>query len=771
MTLPHDALVGEVRSASAESRGKNGYYPSAAYTYKRSLDTSEYPDSKRFILEFDGVYRSAMVYVNNCLAGQQNYGYSQFFVDVTPYLTPERPNEVRVECRSHLDSRWYTGAGIYRDVSLHILGDVAFTPRSLRISTTELDEQSAVLRVEGEIQSTLLHVSSADVKISVIDPSGVLVAKQVVPVTSAAMSDTAFWTNIELASPQAWSPKSPVLYMVTAELVAQRGEEVATLDKSSVTTGIRTISARKAQGLRLNGQPLKLRGACVHHDNGPLGAASYYEAEHRKVTKLKDAGFNAVRASHNPMSEAFLKACDVVGMLVVEEAFDVWTHGKTDHDYSLNFTTDWESDLESMVRRAYNHPSVIMYSIGNEILELGNPSGAMLSRKLVSAMNRMDRTRPVTNGVNGFVAALDLLQAMRDQKAEHAEEGSTKSVNEAMSAGDMINMVSASPMVTQRIREACSVLDVVGLNYADSRYLLPDTDGLQPLLLGTETFPPRIGRNWPTIAKQPHLTGDFTWTGWDYLGEVGIGRTRWSDEAQEFEAPFPWLTAHVGDFGITGVRRPISYYRETVFGLRTVPYIGVQDPANFGRTAVLGQWAWHDCEESWTWEGREGCTTQVEVYTSADRVELLVNNALVGTRSLTPEDQCRVAFEVEYQPGVVRADVYVGESLVASSELHSANTPIAYVAELETPATELEAGQLAFFRLEARDDHGLRNPQCVRRVAITQVNGGELVAIGNGDPKFAGTFSDSAIELHQGQALAIVRVTDPGSVSVNVDAH
>lgn len=768
ITLPHDALILEERSADASARGKNGYFPSKAYTYSKNLNTEEYDDASVFILEFDGVYRSAMVYVNGCLVGQQTYGYSRFFVDVTPYLVTGTTNEIKVECRAHLDSRWYTGAGIYRDVKMHALKSLGISPASVKISTIAIDEDVAQLNVEGLVRSSRLAVKSSNLAIVLRNEAGETVAHRKLPVTATPLEETPFWATFELECPKLWTPDTPYLYRASIELTDGSAESAEKLDQVEVKFGVRTIQTRANRGLLLNGNAIKLRGACVHHDNGPLGAVSHFDAEVRRISKLKDAGFNAIRSSHNPMSEAMLDACDVVGMLVIEEAFDVWTQSKTDYDYSLSFATDWESDIESMVGRAFNHPSVIMYSIGNEILEIGNPSGAILSRKLVQKLKSLDARRPVTNGINGFVAALDLLGAMRAASENVTGEPAKKSVNEAMSAGDMMNMISASPMVSQRIEEASSVLDVVGLNYGDSRYLLPNESGAQPLVLGSETFPPRIGDNWPVIETHSNLVGDFTWTGWDYLGEVGIGRVRWADESQDFEAPFPWLSASVGDFDISGVRRPISYYREAVFGISRKPYIAVQNPKNFGRTALAGQWAWHDCHASWTWSGCEGQPAHVEVYTTAQRIEVFLNERLVFAGPSHQQDAPRVAFEVEYQPGTLRVDAFDEDGLVSTSTLETAGAATSFVALLETPRNPLQVGSLAFFELQALDSRSMVCPANSTVVEVQEIRGGELLALANGDPKFQGTFHSSRIPLFEGKALAIVRVNDPTQVQLSV---
>ena len=299
---------------------------------------------------------------------------------------------------------------------------------------------------------------------------------------------------------------------------------------------------------------MKLRGACVHHDNGVLGAATFARAEERRVQLLKDAGFNAIRMSHHPMSKAMLDACDRLGVLVMDEAFDMWTSAKSDFDYSLSFPQWWERDIEAMVAKDVNHPSVILYSIGNEIPETGSPAGAAWGRKLAEKVRSLDDTRYVTNAVNGMLAVLDQLAALRAQPSENA------GINTLMAdPADMMNAISSSDLVTQRTAESFSVLDVAGINYAEARYDLDRDLFPNRIIVGSETFPTRIDGNWRLVKQHGNVIGDFTWTGWDYLGEAGIGRPQYATadgSRPTFTAPYPYLLAGCGDIDITGHRRP-----------------------------------------------------------------------------------------------------------------------------------------------------------------------------------------------------------------------
>jgi beta-galactosidase len=325
-----------------------------------------------------------------------------------------------------------------------------------------------------------------------------------------------------------------------------------------------------------------------------------------------------------------LDAADKYGMLVMDEMFDFWTEGKSRFDYSLDFPEWWERDIEAMVQQDFNYPSVVLYSIGNEIFETGRPIGSAWGRKLAEKVRSLDDTRYVTYGINGFVSVLPEVGEMLKQQGK----GGTGNIN-TLFQSDFVNEINASDLVTRKTAESQAVLDVAGMNYGDGRYVMDRALFPNRIIVGTETFPTRIDANWKLVKENSHVIGDFTWTGWDYLGEAGLGRVDYPDENYKptgSAGPYPWLVGWSGDIDITGHRRPPSYYREIVFGLRHEPYIAVQGPEYHGRKSVAGQWSWTDSVSSWSWGVREGSPVKVEVYSDADEVELLVNGRSLGRR-------------------------------------------------------------------------------------------------------------------------------------------
>jgi beta-galactosidase len=554
---------------------------------------------------------------------------------------------------------------------------------------------------------------------------------------------------------------SPYLY--EAAVVLRDGDEV--LDATTIPVGIRSIRVDPSVGLLVNEQVVLLRGACVHADNGPLGAAAIVRAEERKVERLKEAGFNAVRAAHHPMSSAFLDACDRLGVYVVDEAFDVWTRSKSDFDDAQSFPLWWERDLAAMVAKDVNHPSVIMYSIGNEILELGTPQGAVWSRRLAEEVRRLDPSRPVTNGINGIIANLDLIG---DAMAElEAADPNTMMAN----MGEQMAMMNASQPVTASIEEPASVLDVVGFNYADSRYRQDGRDYPHRVIVGSETFPSHIASMWMLVKELPHVIGDFTWTGWDYLGEAGIGRVDYSD-AEGYEAtgtagPYPYLTAECGDLDITGHRRTISFYREIVFGLRTDPAIAVHRPRHHGRPTATTPWSWDDTVSSWSWGAERGAPVTVDVYADADEVELVLDGESLGAAPVGVDLAFRARFEIEYRPGELVAYARRGDAMVGRTALRTAGAAELTVRPEQSVA---EVGVLVFVPIALEDERGTIACDRDLPVAVEVSGPGALVALATGRARTEEPFHAAEVTTYDGRALAVVRMLGAGDVAVSASA-
>ena len=767
VTLPHDAVLALPRSADVPGGGRTGYFPGGAFEYSKSFDVPASWSGKRVSLEFEGVYRDAMVFVNGAFAGQRPNGYSPFRVALDPFLRYGQPNTVRVDARAYDDSRWYSGAGIHRDVVLTVTELVHVEHDGVRITTPDIDAERGVVAVATSVVNEGVETRTLRVRTELHGPDGEVVARDSSPITLRAGATGLVRQRLYVPRPELWSVDSPALHTARTVLEEPGGD---VLEERTTPFGIRSLQLDPVHGLRINGETVKLRGACVHHDNGPLGAAAIGRAEERRVELLKDAGFNAIRSSHNTLSPAMLRACDRLGMLVMDETFDMWTQGKAAFDYSLSFPEWWERDVEALVAKDFNHPSVILYSIGNEIFETGDALGSEWGRTLAEKVRSLDDTRFVTNGINPFVSVLSDVVGMMRAHGAGAGAGADGGVNAMMNAADMMSRISAAPMVTERTEASFSVLDVAGLNYGDVRYEMDRELFPGRVVVGSETYPPRIAHNWRLVLDNPHVIGDFTWTGWDYLGEVGIGRVQYADVPPAFEAPYPWISASVGDLDLTGHRRPISYYREIVFGLRTEPYLAVLRPENHGRPVLPGMWAWSDSVSSWSWDVEPGTPVGVEVYSDGDEVELVLNGRSVGRTSPGGSKPFLAELEIPYEPGTLEAVAYRDGIELGRTALHSAQGPITLALTADRTQLRADDSDLSFVAIELRDAAG--NLAGANDVLVrAQVEGaGVLQALASARPDTEERFDTGERTTFDGRALAIVRPTGAGEITLTVSA-
>lgn len=575
------------------------------------------------ILKFEGSYMNTFVYVNGQLAGKHHNGYTTFYVNMKDFLHLGE-NEIRVQVRNGAmsNSRWYSGGGLYRDVYLLSSDLLHVSATGSKIKTVELENDFARIEVSVPIENMKCKGIQFDLKLMVCDKDGKILLVDQRPYYLKAGENNEFKTILSLDKIQAWFAESPTMYRMIVELY-QEGD---LCDTDTQEFGIRTISVDSKRGLRINGQQTELRGACIHHDSGLIGAATYQVAHYRQVRILKEAGFNAIRMAHNPAAPALLRVCDELGMYVMDETFDSWTRFKGDFDYSLFFEESWKNDVSTMVETDFNHPSVILYSIGNEIPEIGTKHGSRIAKMIHDHIKDIDQTRPTLASINGVFAAGEVIPQIAEdiQKQSQIDQSDlTGNVNDFMTLMDTsMDKIVVHPLISQRLDLATASTDIAGYNYMSARYELDAKEHPNRVIVGSETYPPEIARNWSLVKKLDSVIGDFTWTGWDYIGEAGVGIPAYNWGEGGFGARFPCQLAYCGDIDITGVRRPLSYYREIVFGLREKPYIAVQKPEHYGKKLIKTPWVLSDSLRSWTWPGFEGHPIVVEVYAPGDEVAL-----------------------------------------------------------------------------------------------------------------------------------------------------
>jgi len=782
--LPHDAMLDAPRSPAATAA--NAYFAGGVWQYRKSFELGEITAGSVVALAFEGVYRDAVIYVNDTVVGRRPSGYAEILVEISDFLDRGGANAVKVECRAHDDSRWYSGAGIYRNVWLLTAGSVHVEEQSLSITTPTIDDDVATVVVQAQVANRTGSPRGLVARVTLTGPDGSVAASADQPLSLPGLSTTPLYRRLYINGPERWTLDDPALYKCEVSLLDDGSE----LDTTSSSFGIRSVAVDPYRGFQLNGTAVNLRGACIHHDNGLLGAATFDRAEERRVELLKAAGFNAIRSAHNPTSRALLDACDRHGVLVMDETFDMWTHPKSEDDYSLRFTDWWERDCESMVLKDRNHPSVVLYSIGNEIPEIGSGAGLQWNRVLAAKIRSLDPTRLITAGISGLLVGGDELMAKligqvappsADETAEvampdeadgpKAEE--SRGVNSLMTdLGSIMAQLMLEPVLEPKLAEPMATHDVAGFNYMEIRFELDHANHPERVMVSTESHPSEIDRIWQTVSSMPSVIGDFTWTGWDYLGEVGIGRIEFTgvDETRQaagYQGAFPWLAAFCGDLDITGRRRPQSYYREIVYGLRTDPYLAVRRPENIDRAVShKTPWSWSDVIESWTWPNFEGSRTLVEVYADADEVELSLNGRSVGTKPCGAQQRYRTEFEVTIEPGVLTAVARRGDIEIGRTSLRSASPEVKLQLEADQRTIGASHGELAYVGVALVDDDGVVHIDLAKEIAVTLEGPGVLQGFGSASPMTLECFSSSSATTYEGRALAIIRPTGSGRLTV-----
>ncbi|MGE5528965.1 MAG: glycoside hydrolase family 2 TIM barrel-domain containing protein [Patescibacteria group bacterium] len=726
LDLPHDYSIETPRDAKNPSGASNGFFGTGAAWYRKSFSLPESERGARILVEFEGVYMNAEVWCNGHVLGRHPYGYTSFWHDLTPFVVFGGGNvlAVRVDNAQQLNSRWYSGSGIYRHVWLVKTDPVHIAPWGVCVTTPEVAKEAARARLRATVVNETAQAREVAVRWRVVAPGGESAGAAESGSLVAAGGRAEIEGEIAIAGPLLWSPDTPHLYLLETEVMA----DGRAADAATTAFGIRSFSFDANQGFVLNGAAMKLRGGCVHHDNGVMGAASFDRSEERKVELLKASGYNAVRCAHNPPAQSFLDACDRLGMLVIDEAFDCWREGKNPYDYHVSFDDWWRRDVESMVLRDRNHPSVIMWSIGNELCERGQPEGARIAEMLAAHVRSLDPTRPVTAAINGVEdwAVLDGLFA---------------------------------------------ALDVCGYNYQFRQYRPDHERHPGRVVYGSESAPKEAFENWEEIEALGHAVGDFVWTSLDYLGESGIGRVHFDGDKAPFLGDFPWHQANCGDLDLCGWKRPQSYYRDILWGRGDKLYIAVHAPVPEGKTPTVTYWGWPDVHPSWTWPGCEGRIMQIDVYAACDEVELFLNGRSVGRKPSGRAEKHIASFEIPYEAGTLLAMGYAGGAKIAERALATAGPPVRIRLSPDRGAIKASRGDLSFVAVEVVDAEGRIVPNAAQNILFTVSGEGALAAVGSADPQSTEPYRGNQRRVHRGRCLAVVQsLGRPGSIRLRAQA-
>lgn len=730
--LPHDWSV-DLPFARSEGGIAIGQTQGGVAWYRKSFKLSANDPAERHLLYFEGVYMESEVWINGQQVSFQPYGYTSFFCDITGYCRPAGvENIVAVKVKNEgRNSRWYAGSGIYRPVWLISTANLHLDEWGVFITTQTLSDNKAQVNLAIDVCNESAEEQKSTVTVIIKDQSNQIVAEQKVKVEMKAVETKTINPSIEILKPQRWSVDSPVLYTADIRLEAE-GE---LKDRLSVPFGIREISFSAHDGFRLNGQPLKLKGGCVHHDNGLLGAIALDRAEERKVELLKVNGFNAVRCAHNPPSEKFLEACDRLGLLVIDEAFDQWQKQKNPQDYHRFFDEWHEKDLAAMVLRDRNHPSIIMWSIGNEIQERSDSSGVEIARKLKSIVHKYDNTRPVTAAINDYWD------------------------NPRLKWSD-------SPA-------AFAHLDVGGYNYMWWEYENDTKRHPERVIYGSETTAMERAVNWDLVEKYPAIIGDFIWTAIDYLGESGIGHALNVKDGEKDPPQFldwPWFNAWCGDIDICGNKKPQAALRDVLWREEPITML-VHRPVPEGYKEKVSYWGWPEEEAHWNWSGYEGKDMDVKVYTRYPSVRLYLNGNLLAEKK-TEEDRIRkysAVFKVKYQQGELKAVGVDGGAEQESIILATTGSPVEI--RLIADRTELKntKNDLSYVQIELIDKQGNIVPDADINLDLSIQGNGKILAAGNACPTDMESFCSLTPKTYKGRALAILQpLEDKGNMKFRV---
>jgi len=728
--LPHDWSIEGSPDRQNPSKGPGGYFPTGIGWYRKTFQAPASWQRKEISIFFEGVYMNAEVFINGHSLGVHPYGYTTFCYDLTPWLHWSAQNviAVRVDNSRQINCRWYSGSGIYRHVRIAVKDPVHIDPWAVAITTPDATADKATVNIDALLKND--GTSTADVTLSakIIDRNHRVVASKGVSIWLPAKGESHAILSIPVDKPLLWSVDSPNLYQLRLALTQNSRRK----DEYTTTFGIRTIAFSPAHGFLLNGQPMKLYGGCVHHDNGCLGAAAFDRAEERKIQLLKTAGFNAVRTSHNPPSIAFLDACDRLGLLVIDEAFDGWRQAKNPYDYTRYFDDWWHRDLTSMVLRDRNHPSIILWSVGNEILERKSPDAINTAKNLVSLVHQYDTTRPVTSAMTTWDKEWEIYDPL------------------------------------------FAVQDLAGYNYQLFRAASDHERVPSRVIVQTESYPRDAFVNWNTIRQNSYLIGDFVWTAIDYLGESGIGKNNYPGEPQGqfWEAEqFPWHGSWCGDIDLIGQRKPISHYRNILNNNKEKLYMAVREPKPDTGTIQETVWSVWPTRESWTWPGREGEDMEVEVYSKCPTVRLYLNDNLIGEKRCTLAEEYKVTFILPYSAGTLKAIGISPDGSEDSLTLRTANPPASINLTPDRRQLTANGQDLSFIQIELVDKKGTIDPNAARRLTISVDGPGTLAGAGNADMTDTDSYAGSSRKAWHGRALAVIRSSHkPGKITVSVSS-
>lgn len=730
LDLPHDWSIEGKTDPKNPMGNDGGYFTSGIGWYRKTFELSDSFKNKKLTIYFEGVYMNSEVFVNGVSLGIRPYGFSSFYYDITPYINIGKKNviAVKVDNSQQKNCRWYTGSGIYRHVWLIVSQPTFIKPWGIAVNTVKADNKKADLKVLATVENTTKSEQILTLKTQISDKGKVVMSSDK-KITVAAQSNIEIEQLLNLNNPKVWSPESPNLYQAVVTILKD-GKET---NKQSVTFGVRTISYNAENGFLLNGKEIKINGGCVHHDNGALGAASYDRAEYRKAELLKAAGFNAVRTAHNPPSESFLDACDKIGLLVMDEAFDGWRESKNKYDYAIHFDDWWQKDIEAMVLRDRNHPSIVFWSTGNEVIERKKPEAVQTAKKLADLVRKLDPTRPVTSAMTTWDKDWEIFDPL------------------------------------------FAVHDIGGYNYQMHHAVEDHKRVPSRVIVQTESYPRDAFANWKLVNDNKYIIGDFVWTALDYLGESGIGRYfyKGETEGQHYERDiYPWHGAYCGDIDLTGWRKPISHYRDLLYNENKKLYMAVKEPNGYFGEIKETIWSVWPTWESWTWPGHENKNIEIEVYSRYPSVRLYVNGKLTGELPTSLNEQFKAVFTIPYSPGSIKAVGVKDGKEVQAVYLETAGKPSKLQVKADRKEIIANGQDLSYVTIEITDLKGIKDPNASNELYFDVEGPAVIAAVDNADLKDTDPYVAKSRKAWKGRAMVILKSTrEKGIIKLKISSE
>ena len=754
--LPHDFSLSCAPNEHSPEGVSTGFIDGGAGVYQKTFFAPEDWADKIVSVEIDGAYRLAEVWLNGHRVGQHPNGYMPFYLDLTPYLTVGQENRLTVAVNNSMpcSSRWYSGSGLYRHVDLCVSPRVMLAHWPVYAYTRALKPDGAEIHAEACVQNRNEDARKVEVTFEVIeDDTGNAVKTVSASAMIPAHAQIPVKTDFLLENARLWSAEEPNLYRIRVTLNGN--------DSDEALFGVRVIEADAQNGLRINGEKVLLKGGCVHHTLGILGANAYRDAEFKRVRAHKELGFNAIRCAHNPPSRDFLEACDRLGIMVIDEAFDMWRMAKKPNDYHLFFDAWWKEDMRLFITRDRTHPCVILWSTGNEVGERNGASGgARLSKELADFVRSLDASRPLMNAIpttfNGLTDP--------DMRKMHEDWGRSASSTQNASA------TFAEREWGNLTREFAAPLDVVGYNYVDSRYERDHETFPERVMCGTETFPKDIDLTWAKVKRMPWVIGDFTWTSMDYLGEAGLGKAQYGPAAPA-SSMYPWRAANDADLDLCLNRRAQSYFRSVVWG-SVETYIAVLSPEKTALEESFSRWGWPDVHPEWTYPGCEGQNARVDVYSAAEEVELFLNGQSAGVRPCGESKRFTARFLLPYAPGTLTAVSRSGGKEISRAEIRTAYAPVGLRVLCDRVSLPADGQSLAYVNIEIVDEFGTRVPFINLSAEVSVSGEATLAAFGSANPVTEEVYTSGKFTSYLGRWQAILRAgTRPGCAVLTVRAQ